>query len=171
MSASNDSGGLQRVVLNERERLIRFLGARGAGDEAEDLLHELWQRVSAVPDAPIADAISYVFRAAENLMRDRRRSMLSRERRHHDWHDANYQGSEEPRGERMVIARDQLRAVEATLAALGARVDLVFRRFRLDGIGQSEIARDLGVSLSSVEKDLQKAYHALAQLKAKFDAE
>ncbi|MDF0752863.1 hypothetical protein NLU14_21805 [Marinobacter sp. 71-i] len=33
------------------------------------------------------------------------------------------------------------------------------------------MARELGISLSSVEKDLQKAYRALAQLKDKFDAE
>jgi len=171
MSASNDSSGLQQVVLAERGRLLRFLAARGAGDEAEDLLHELWQRVAAVPNAPIADALSYVFRAAENLMRDRRRSMVSRERRHHDWHDVHYQASEEARGERAVIARDQLRAVDATLEGLGSRAALVFRRFRLDGAGQAEIARDLGISLSSVEKDLQKAYQALARLKAELDAE
>jgi len=171
MSMPNESSGLQQLVVTERIRLLRFLAARGAGDEAEDLLHELWQRVSAVPNAPIADGISYVFRAAENLMRDRHRSMVSRERRHHDWHDANYQIFEDPRGERAAIARDQLRAVEATLAELGTRVDTVFRRYRLDGVGQAEIARELGISLSSVEKDLQKAYHALARLKAQIDAE
>ncbi|PMU97820.1 RNA polymerase subunit sigma-70, partial [Pseudomonas sp. GP01-A4] len=33
------------------------------------------------------------------------------------------------------------------------------------------IAREFGLSLSSVEKDLHKAYRALAQLRAKFDAE
>ena len=49
--------------------------------------------------------------------------------------------------------------------------DQVFRRYRLDGMGQAAIARDLGVSLSSVEKDLQKAYRALAELKMQFDAE
>ena len=37
--------------------------------------------------------------------------------------------------------------------------------------GSGEIARDLGISLSSVEKDLQKAYLALARLKAEIDAE
>jgi RNA polymerase sigma-70 factor (ECF subfamily) len=54
---------------------------------------------------------------------------------------------------------------------LGPRVETVFRKCRLDGLGQAMIARELGVSLSSVEKDLQKAYRALAQLRAKFDAE
>lgn len=163
--------GLQRVILNERSRLLRFLTARGAGDEAEDVLQDLWQRVASAPTEPIADAVSYLFRAAENLMRDRRRSSVSRARRQQDWHEVSVSEAEAPKGERTLIAREQLRAVEEALEAIGPRADHVFRRYRLDGIGQAEIARDLGISLSSVEKDLQKAYRALAQLKASFDAD
>lgn len=171
MSPADDISGLQRVILNERSRLLRFLAARGVGDDAEDALHDLWQRVAAAPAQPIADPLSYLFRAAENLARDRRRSSVSRDRRQQDWHDASLSSEEEPPGERALIAREQLREVQSTLAALGPRVELVFRRCRLDGVGQAAIARELGVSLSSVEKDLQKAYRALAQLRAKFDAE
>jgi RNA polymerase sigma-70 factor (ECF subfamily) len=171
MSPADDISGLQRVILNERSRLLRFLAARGVGDDAEDALHDLWQRVAAAPAQPIADPLSYLFRAAENLARDRRRASVSRDRRQQDWHDASLSSEEEPPGERALIAREQLREVQSTLAALGPRVELVFRRCRLDGVGQAAIARELGVSLSSVEKDLQKAYRALAQLRAKFDAE
>ena len=39
------------------------------------------------------------------------------------------------------------------------------------GMTQDQIARELGVSLSTVEKDLQKAYRALAELQERFDAE
>lgn len=163
--------GLQRVILNERARLLRFLAARGAGDEAEDVLHDLWQRVAIAPGQPVADPVAYLFRAAENLMRDRRRSLVSRERRQMDWHDAGPTPEDEPLGERVLIARERVRQAEAMLAGLGPRVEQVFRRYRLDGVGQAAIARDLGVSLSSVEKDLQKAYRALAELKEQFDAE
>lgn len=168
----NDSvGGLQRVILNERPRLLRFLAARGAGEDAEDALHDLWQRVATVSQQPIADPIPYLFRAAENLMRDRRRTAVSRGRRQQDWHEAWVPKEEAPKGEQALIAREQLRRVEEVLAALGPRAETAFRRYRLDGTGQAEIARDLGVSLSSVEKDLTKAYRALAELKANFDAE
>ncbi|WP_213979035.1 sigma-70 family RNA polymerase sigma factor [Sphingomonas sp. dw_22] len=163
--------GLQRVILNERGRLLRFLAARGAGVEAEDVLQDLWQRVAAQPGHPIADPVAYLFRAAENLMRDRRRSDVSRERRQQDWHDSGETAEEAPLGERVLIARERLREAESLLAELGPRVDRVFRRYRLEGESQAVIARELGVSLSSVEKDLQKAYRALAALKAKFDAE
>lgn len=171
MAQEEQINGLQRIVLNERARLLRFLVARGAGDEAEDLIHELWQRVAAGSSRPIADPVSYVFRAAENLMRDLHRSTASRERRQFEWRETQASAEEEPLGERVLIACERLREVERTLAALGPRVERVFRRYRIDGAGQSIIARELGVSLSSVEKDLQKAYRALARLKMKFDTE
>lgn len=163
--------GLARVLVDERPRLLRFLAARGAGDEAEDVLHDLWQRLVATPPAPVAEPVAYLFRAAENVLRDRRRSSISRERRQQDWHDASNGAHEEATSERGLIARERLREAEAVLAAQGPRVSAVFRRFRLDGVGQAAIAGELGVSLSSVEKDLQKAYRALAALRRKFDAE
>lgn len=171
MTPDSKLDGLQRVLVDERARMLRFLAARGAADEAEDVLHDLWQRLEGRPQQPIADPLSYLFRAAENLMHDRRRSRVSRDRRQQDWHEASFGEAEQPPGERVLIARERLREAESVLAALGPRVLEVFRRYRLDEVGQATIARDLGISLSSVEKDLQKAYRALAQLKAKFDAE
>jgi RNA polymerase sigma factor (sigma-70 family) len=171
MESHPEIGGLQRVFLNERSRLLRFLQARGAGEEAEDVLHDLWQRLASAGGQPIADPVSYLFRALENVMRDRRRSDVSRDRRQQDWYQLAPDAGDEPQGERVLIARERLRRAEAVLAALGSRVETVFRRYRLDGMGQAVIARELGVSLSSVEKDLQKAYRALAELREKFDAE
>lgn len=171
MSPDPDLGGLARVLVDERPRLLRFLAARGAGDEAEDVLQDLWQRLVGVPQQPIADPVSYLFRAAENVMRDRRRSAVSRARRQQDWHEVSVSPEEPAVGERALIARERLAAADAVLAEQGPRVSQVFRRFRLDGVSQNEIAREMGVSLSSIEKDLQKAYRALARLKAKFDAE
>lgn len=170
MTVSSQIGGLLQVLESERARLLRFLAARGAGDDAEDILQDLWQKLAGMEARPVADPISYLFRAAENVMRDRQRASVSRDRRQHEWHDLAASDSA-PQGERVLIARERLREAEAALLALGGRVDQVFRRYRLDGMGQAAIARELGVSLSSVEKDLQKAYRALAALREKFDAE
>lgn len=171
MAAAETPTALQRVMLGERGRLVRFLAARGAGDEAEDMFHELWQKLGAQPDRPVGDPRAYLFRAAENLMRDMRRAAISRDRRQSDWHDLADTPQERPAGERALIAREQLAAIDAALAALGPRVDRIFRRYRLDGAGQADIAAEWGISLSSVEKDLQKAYRAIAELKTRFDAE
>ncbi len=122
MTRDEDISGLQRVILNERSRLLRFLAARGMSDDAEDALHDLWQRVAAAPAQPIADPLSYLFRAAENLVRDRRRSSVSRDRRHQDWHETSMPNEQAPTSERSLIARERLREVHSTLAALGPRV-------------------------------------------------
>ena len=163
--------GLQRVLLSERAKLLRFLAVRGAGDDAEDVLHDLWQRIASARHEPIGDPLSYLFRAAENVMRDRQRSHVSRARRQRDWHDASAPEYDEQPGERGMIARERLQEADQALAALGPRVADIFRKYRLEGMGQAAIAREFGLSLSSVEKDLHKAYRALAQLRAKFDAE
>ncbi|MBL8652250.1 MAG: sigma-70 family RNA polymerase sigma factor [Sphingopyxis sp.] len=171
MATGDTPNGLQLVMLGERDRLVRFLAARGAGDQAEDLFHDLWQKLAILPERPVGDPLSYLFRAAENLMRDLRRAAISRDRRQSDWHGLSDTPQERPAGDRALIAREQLAAIEATLAALGPRADKIFRRYRLDGVGQADIAAEWGISLSSVEKDLQKAYRAIADLKARFDAE
>ena len=75
-----------------------------------------------------------------------------------------------PSGERVLIAREQLAAAEAELKALGERTDFVFRRYRIEGASQRAIADELGISLSAVEKHLQKAYRALLDLRRRFDA-
>ena len=59
--------------------------------------------------------------------------------------------------------------VETALHGIGDRAYHILRRFRVDEIGQRQIAEELGVSLSTVEKELRKAYDALAALKERLD--
>ena len=162
--------GLEAVFLENRASLLRFLRARGAGDSAEDLLQELWIRASATASGPIRDPLAYLYRAANNLMLDRRRTELRTARRDEDWTETVTSGTEQPSHERVLIAREQLKEAEACLAGLGERTDEIFRKFRLGGMTQVEIARELGISLSAVEKHLQKAYRALIALRSRFDA-
>jgi RNA polymerase sigma factor (sigma-70 family) len=164
--------GLQAVFIANRDKLLRFLMAQGAGQAAEDLLQELWIRVSTTPAAPIARPLSYLYRAANNLMLDRYRSTQQAVRRDANWVEAQSRDpeiSETPSGERSLIAREQLLLAERTLDALGPRVATAFRRHRLDGVPQKVIARELDVSLSTVEADLRKAYRAMIELRRMFD--
>lgn len=169
------TSGLEAVFLAHRAALQRFLRARGAGDLAEDLLQELWLRASSAASGPIAEPLAYLYRTANNLMIDRRRSEMRSAARDQDWNDATGGAvagiSEAPSGERVLIARETLAAAEAALKALGERTDYAFRRFRIDGASQRQIAEELGISLSAVEKHLQKAYRALADLRRQWDAD
>jgi RNA polymerase sigma factor (sigma-70 family) len=165
--------GLQAVLLANRERLLRFLVAHGAGDAAEDVLQELWLRVGTAPVGPVSQPLSYLYRAANNLMVDRFRSRRQSELREQQWSDAASPAepdrSEEPAPDRRLVAREALAGAQAVLDGLGARAATIFRRHRIDGEQQRDIARELGVSLSTVEADLRRAYRALLDYRRSLD--
>ena len=164
--------GLQAVFLANRDRLLRFLSAHGAGDAAEDILQELWIKVSTSAPGPVAQPLSYLYRAANNVMLDRYRSIRQATKRDSDWTETETDGgdrAQDPVGERPLIAREQLRIVQEALDGLGERVAATFRRHRIDGVPQKVIARDLGVSLSTVESDLRKAYRVLIDVRRQLD--
>ncbi len=157
---------LQAVFLAHRDALLRFLRARGAGDNAEDILQDLWLKLSDVDDSNIASPLPYLYRAANNAMHDRYRKDERARQRDNEWSDISRgtgEASDLPLPDRALIANQQLAAVEERLGQEGPRVFRVFRRFRIDGIGQRQIAEEIGISLSAVEKDLQKAYRALVE--------
>jgi RNA polymerase sigma-70 factor (ECF subfamily) len=165
--------GLEAVFLESRDKLLRFLAAHGAGDAAEDLLQELWIRVSASPPGPIGAPLSYLYRAANNLMVDRHRSLRQSTLRERDWSDTagpTTSGvSDDPSGEQALIAREALGIAQAALASLPPRAAAIFRRHRIDGIGQKLIAGEMGLSISTVESDLRVAYRALIEARRRID--
>ena len=166
------STGLEAVFLSNRDRLLAFLRSHGAGDAAEDLLQELWIKLTAASGGPIAQPLSYLYRAANNLMLDRYRSHQQATKRDHDWTEAatTVAGqSDDPSSERKLIAREQLRLAQAALDALGERPAAIFRRHRVDGVGQRDIAAEFGVSISTVEADLRRAYRAMIELRSRLD--
>lgn len=173
MAENTSSAGLEEAFLANRERLLRFLLARGAGEAAEDLLQEIWLKIAARNTGPIASPLSYLFRTADTLMIDRFRSARQAERRERDWSAANDGAmpgvSDAPSAERHLIGREQARLVLEALEALGSRPAAIFRRHRVDGIPQRLLAEEFGVSLSTVESDLRRAYAALAALKERID--
>jgi RNA polymerase sigma-70 factor (ECF subfamily) len=149
--------------LEHRPQLLRYLRARGAADEAEDLLQDLWIRAASADRGHVEDELAYLYRMAHNLMIDRRRAAARRERREVDYQNG-FDPDEPPSAERALVARDQLDRLERTLRGLGERTDRVFRRHRVEGVPQRGIAEELGISLSAVEKHLQKAYRAIGEL-------
>ncbi len=164
-----DAGqGIEGVLLANRGRIVRFLQVRGAADMAEDLFQDLWMRLTDRPSGPIGDPLPYIMRAANNLMLDRYRSSRQRELRDHAWTEAV--SVQKPSAEASLISRQQLSIVEKAIDAAGERPARIFRRFRVDGQAQRDIAAEMGVSLSTVEADLRKVYSLLADLRRQFDA-
>jgi RNA polymerase sigma-70 factor (ECF subfamily) len=169
VTARHPIAGLEAAFLENRDKLLRFLRARGAGDAAEDLVQDVWLKIAASKSGPVDAPLSYLFRTADLLMIDRFRSTRQAGARDRHWsaaHDGDPPGvSAEPSAERRVAAAQEAAGVLRLLDGLGPRVATIFRRHRIEGAAQKTIAAELGVSLSTVESDLRVAYRALGEWK------
>ena len=170
-----EHGGLQRIYEDEREPLLRYFRAHGAGESAEDCLHELWLKVSSSAAGPIASPRSYLFRAATNLIIDRRRAAVQSARRDRSWSEVTDRletsVAPDPGPERELDARRTLAKVEQSLAALPARAIAIFREHRIEGRTQRQIAEQRQLSASTIESDLRLVYRALLEIKGRLDEE
>lgn len=116
---------------------------------------------------PVAEPRAYLHRMAENLLHDRRRSAGWRTSREEAWVASQLgvtgEADGRPSAERELIAREELRLISEALTALPDRTLQIFRLYRLDGLRQREIAVELGISVSSVEKHLRRAYQVVVE--------
>lgn len=151
--------GLQAVFLQQRPMLARLLTARlGSADEAEDALQDMWLRIDSLADRPVAQPAAFLFRVAANMATDRRLSAGRRGVRDQAWLDAQTEADELPDAERAMLARERLRKVEEAMAAMPERMRIALVMFRFEEQPQRLIAERLGISVSGVEKLLQRAY-------------
>lgn len=168
--------GLQAAVLTYRAELLRFLTARRApADEAEDILQDLYLKAGTLDSRPVAQPRAYLYKITANLLFDRRRTAAHRANRERLWTEAQLGPDSEiddrPSAEQELAAREELRIVAQAVATLPARTAEILRRYRIDGDGQRDIAADLGISLSAVEKHLQRAYRVVVEAQARLDAD
>lgn len=176
--AMTSAAGLEAIFMAHRPALARYVRARLRGDgDSDDVLQDLWLKLSSLDVAPISEPLAYLYRMAENLVLDRRRSTMRRSAREMDWTvchidvaiDTAIDG--QPSAERVLIARDHLRRVDVELARLPERTAFAFRAVRINGTPQKKVAAEMGISLSAVEKHLQKGYRAVLDLQQSIDAE
>lgn len=160
------AGALYEAFMSHRPALLRYLRARATSEDPEDLLQDLWLKIGAAGPIEIDDARAYLYRMAHNLILDRRRSTVRRRIREENYHGLIGGVDDTPDAEHILLARERLRDVDQVLESLGPKTDYVFRRHRVEGVAQRDIAAELGVTLSAVEKHLQKAYRAVAALQA-----
>ena len=167
--------GLQLVFEQNREQLLRYLRAHGAGDAAEDLLQELWLKVGAGPTGPIASPRCYLYRAATNLMIDHRRSRAQQQRRDVEWSGLTDRlptsAANDPGPERELSGRMLLERVQKELQKASPRALSIFRQHRIDGLTQREIAASMGLSASTIESDLRTVYRLLDDFRSELDEE
>ena len=160
------TGGLVSLFGAHRAELLRFLAARcGNRDAAEDLLQDMWIKLSSLNAGPIATGRAYLFRMANTLVLDQLRTRQRAMRRDRGWLEAEGTGDEMPEdrpdptepADEQIARRQEAELLEQAIATLPPGAQRALRLHRFEGYGQAEVAQIMGISRSGVEKHLAVA--------------
>ena len=161
----------------EREEFLRSLVARlsrpleqyferrlGRSPEVEDLVQEVFERLLHRKDLATLERLDgFVFTVAANLLRDRARKRASQAADSHVALEAVEDFSVEITPERVLIGEDAVNRFLAALAELPERTRTVVMLRRYEGLELKDIARQLAISVSAVEKHMQRAMDYLSR--------
>jgi RNA polymerase sigma factor (sigma-70 family) len=161
-----DSAKLTLTIeaLSQRLRgpLRRFfekrLGSRN--EDIEDLVQEVFLRLAASQEIRLGERLEgYVFRTAMNLLLDYRRRLAHRAAQSHEPYDEVLHGST-PGGvtpEREFLGQEAIERLVAALRGLPERTRSVWVLYHIEDLPHAEIARQLGMAQSTVEKHMSRA--------------
>ncbi|MBD9367311.1 sigma-70 family RNA polymerase sigma factor [Xanthomonas sp. XNM01] len=157
---------LTELLIRERPALLRLVrGILGGDAGAEDVIQSIWLRVRGVAgEQGIDNPRAYLYRLASNLATDHGREKTRRSRllaEHYLWGPDEVLSTEE-----QVMARDELERVLDAAGHLPEPTRTMFRLNRLQGLTQPEVARRMGVSVTTVENHLRQALQRLAWARA-----
>ena len=140
-------------------RLRRFVRGRVATrEDAEDVIQEAYLRVLRYSaEHAVESQERLLFSAAKNLAVDSRRRRYVRTRTATDYAVLESCTQTWPDAHEVVYASQRLNKVERAVAQLPPRCREVFLIHRLDGLSYSQIAVQLGISVSAVEKHMARA--------------
>jgi RNA polymerase sigma-70 factor (ECF subfamily) len=147
-----------------RARLRRMLSA---DTDLDDIVSESLTRAYAADDwARISSGKHYLFRIARNILIDeaRRNAVVSFD------YVADIESLQiDCSTESALSARDELRHVQQAIDGLPPQCRRVFLRRRVRELSLGEIAEEMGLSVSTVEKHLAKAIMLLAKAMAEIE--
>jgi RNA polymerase sigma factor (sigma-70 family) len=153
-----------REVLPLEAALMHFLlRSRRNKNEADDLRQEIYVRAFEAAKVKIPHPTKPVlFAIARNLLVDRvRHEQVVAIETVADV-DALSIAVEEPGPDRSVIARQELRLLEAAIESLPRRCRQVVVLSRLEGLPRREIAQRLGIRVATVSAHLTEGMYLLA---------
>ena len=162
---------LLRTYLERRSALVRFCAARmGSTEAAEDVVQELYLKVSAVEAATeVENPVALLYRLASNLMLDRMRQARRAAVRDGSWYrEKGILGgapdlSQEPPADEAAAARQRLRRMVQAVETLPPQTRRAFELHKLQGLSHAETASALEISVSAVEKLISTALKRLSE--------
>ncbi len=135
--------------------------------DVDDLVQEVFLRLSRRGDlTDITNIGGYIFQTAANVLKDRLRHRMSRHTADHNLLDDQQIDDTAFSPERVLVGKETLSHLSAALAELPDRTQTIFVLCRLEGMQYAAVAKNLGISVSSVDKHMAKAMdHLMSRLK------
>ncbi len=164
MSVSNRTI-LQSMLTADYDGIVRKLTRKfGSADFARETLHETFARLDGISDkTALQNPKDYLFRIAINVGKNLRRG--ERVRATAGEIEAFFDIPDETPGPAQTVeARSDMNALLGLLAELPPRTRAVFETVLFHDTPYAQIAADLGVSLRTVERDVQRAIEYCAQV-------
>jgi len=163
---------LDKLINEHRASLVRFLSSRLKNhEEAEDIAQAALLRIHRLQNtSEIENPKAYLFQVANNLAVDNiRRHQLHRNYQRHETaardSDVDCSVDSHLSPERVLAAQQQLQLIYAAIDRLPVKARQAFILHRKNGLSYSEIAEQMEVSVSSVEKyilvALKQCRHAI----------
>jgi RNA polymerase sigma factor (sigma-70 family) len=131
-----------------------------------DILQDAWVKLAELgSDAAVENPQAYVRRtvrnaATDHLRKERRRAAIDQE-----VHDLLWDGADEMSPERIAMGREAVAALEEALAEMPEQSRRVFLMNRFEGRTHRQIARDLGVSETTVYYHIRRVLERLSELR------
>jgi RNA polymerase sigma factor (sigma-70 family) len=149
------------VDWNEKGRwagvLARIRRRTRSDQDAEDLLHSAWLRLFAYrAENEVREPVAFLVQTAARLSVDRYRQNKRFRAEPLESYGATLE-DDRPLQDEVLAARQRLRRVKAGLERLPPRTREIFVMHKVEGMKLREIAAQLGITQSAVEKHVAKA--------------
>lgn len=145
--------------------LLRYFGRRVSdASAAEDLTQQVFERLLRRGEIGSIEHLGgYVFQTARSVFADHLRNRSSRHGDAHESFQESLHGDVDFSPEHVLVKRERLAHVIELLQALPERTRVIFVLRRLEGVRYRDIAAQFGISVSAVEKHMERAVAHLAR--------
>ncbi len=162
---------LKSTYMAQGDNLRRFLRVRLRDEDlAEEMVQDLWIRIGDLKKQDnIDNPVGFLFTMASRMAIDHIRQRQRRSVRDEKWTDENtdkiggFATSTQDDGETRLIRAEQIAMVRAAIANLPPKARRAFELHRMQGLSHKEVAAQLGISTSTVEKHIIRAMRELTQ--------
>lgn len=134
-----------------------------SADEADDLLQDAFVKYACyAQDHKVHEPEAFLVKAARRLFLDARRA-----RKRHGEHELLDERlglvDPGPAVEDVLLSREQIELLSESLRSIDGKTSRIILAHRIDGASYAEIARENGISVSAVEKQIAKAMALLSE--------